>query len=92
MASATATLQRMYIDGQWREAHSKRTLAVVNPATEEVLAEVAYGGREETKQALEAAQRALPDWMKQTPWDRGKILKKTADLMREPLSDAAWKS
>jgi succinate-semialdehyde dehydrogenase/glutarate-semialdehyde dehydrogenase len=83
MATATASLKRMYIDGKWCAADGGRTLGVINPATEEVLAEVAYGGRAETRRALEAAQRALPGWMKLTAWDRGRVLKKTADLMRE---------
>src|SRR5947209_4308577 len=83
MATATATLKRMYIDGKWVPADSGRTLGVINPATEEVIADIAYGGRAETRRALEAAQRALPGWMKLTSWDRAKILKKTADLMRE---------
>jgi succinate-semialdehyde dehydrogenase/glutarate-semialdehyde dehydrogenase len=82
-ATAKAMLHRLYIDGQWRDADKGRTLAVINPATEEVIAEVAYGGRAEAKAALEAAHRALPAWMKLTAWDRAKILKKTADLMRE---------
>jgi len=48
-----------------------------------VLAEVAYGGRADTRRALEAAHRAMPGWMKLTAWDRAKFIKKTADLMRE---------
>jgi succinate-semialdehyde dehydrogenase/glutarate-semialdehyde dehydrogenase len=83
MATATATLKRMYIDGKWCPADSGRTLAVINPATEETLAEIAYGGRAETRRALEAAHRAMISWMKLTSWDRGKVLKKTGDLMRE---------
>jgi succinate-semialdehyde dehydrogenase/glutarate-semialdehyde dehydrogenase len=83
MATATATSKRMLIDGKWTEADSGRTLGVINPATEEVVAEVAYGGRAETRRALEAAHRAMPGWMKQTAWDRAKVLKKTADLMRD---------
>src|SRR6266581_518288 len=83
MATATATLKRMYIDGKWCEAENGRTYEVINPATEEVLAEIAYGGRTETRRALEAAARAMPAWMKQTSWDRAKVLKKTAELMRE---------
>src|SRR5207237_2460640 len=58
-------------------------LALINPATEETIAPVAYGGRSETRQALEAAHKALPGWMKLTAYDRAKVLKKTADLMRE---------
>src|SRR6266404_5588641 len=83
MATATATLKKMFIDGKWVAADSGRTLGVINPATEEVIADIAYGGRAETKRALEAAQRALPSWMKLTSWDRAKVLKKTAELMRE---------
>src|SRR5579864_9254307 len=83
MATASATLKRMYIDGKWCAADNGRTLGVINPAMEEVLAEIAYGGRAETRRAVEAAHRALPGWMKLTAWDRAKVLKKTAELMRE---------
>jgi succinate-semialdehyde dehydrogenase/glutarate-semialdehyde dehydrogenase len=83
MATATATIQQMFIDGKWTKADNGRTLGVINPATEEVIVEMAYGSRAETRRALEAAGRAMPGWMKMTAYDRGKILKKTADLMRE---------
>jgi succinate-semialdehyde dehydrogenase/glutarate-semialdehyde dehydrogenase len=83
MATATASLKRMYIDGKWCEADSGRTLGVINPATEDALEKIAYGGRAETRRALEAAYRAMPAWMKLTSWDRAKVLKKTADLMRQ---------
>src|SRR5262245_58990117 len=89
MATATATLQRMFIDGKWVPADSGRTLGVINPATEEVIAEIAYGGRAETRRALQAAHRAMQGWMKQNAWERGKILKKTADLMRERVDQIA---
>src|SRR4051812_953635 len=82
-ATATATHQRLYIDGKWCDADSGRTNRIINPATEEVVAEVAYGGKAETRRALEAASRAMPGWMKLTAWDRAKVLKKTAELMRE---------
>src|SRR5437660_10007192 len=82
-ATASATLRKMYIDGKWVAADNGRTLGVTNPATEETLAEIAYGGRAETRRALEAAAKAMTSWMKLTPYDRGKVLKKTADIMRE---------
>jgi succinate-semialdehyde dehydrogenase/glutarate-semialdehyde dehydrogenase len=71
------------IHGQWRDSVSGKRLDVVNPATEEVIAQVAYGGREDCRRAVEAAAAALPGWMKLTPYDRAKVLKKTADLMRD---------
>lgn len=83
MTTATASAARMYIDGKWCEASNGQTLGVLNPATEEVIREVAYGNRQDARRAVEAAARALPAWMKQTAYDRGKILKKTAELMRE---------
>jgi succinate-semialdehyde dehydrogenase / glutarate-semialdehyde dehydrogenase len=89
MATTTASLKRMYIDGKWTAADNGRTLGVINPATEEVIEEIAYGGKAETRRALEAAQRAMPAWMKLTAWDRAKVLKKTADLMRERLDAIA---
>src|SRR5208337_3810364 len=89
MATATATLKRMYIDGKWCEADSGRTLQVINPATEEAIAEIAYGGKAETKRALEAAHKAMQSWMKLTAYDRAKVLKKTADLMRDRADQIA---
>jgi succinate-semialdehyde dehydrogenase/glutarate-semialdehyde dehydrogenase len=83
MATATEFPRQMYIDGQWREADSGKTLAVINPADESTLADVAYGGRAEADRAIEAAARAFPAWRATSVYDRAKILKKTADLMRD---------
>src|SRR6516165_3267633 len=82
-ATATATRKKMFIDGKWCDADNGKTVGVINPATEEVLVEMAYGGRAEVRRALAAARKAMLGWMKQTAWDRAKILKQTADLMRE---------
>jgi succinate-semialdehyde dehydrogenase/glutarate-semialdehyde dehydrogenase len=89
MVTATASLKRMYIDGKWCDAENGRTLGVINPATEEVITDIAYGGRAEVHRAIEAAHKAMPAWMKLTAWDRAKVLKKTADLMRERLDAIA---
>src|SRR6516225_6158320 len=90
MATATtASLRKMFIDGKWCEAAGGRTLGVINPASEEVIADIAYGGRPEVRRAIEAAARAMPAWMKLTPYDRAKVLKKTGDLMRQRADDLA---
>src|SRR5438128_12390856 len=88
-ATATALEKRMYVDGKWCDADGRRTIGVINPATEEVIAEVAYGGRAETRRALEAAHRAMPAWMKQSAWERAKVLKRTAEIMRERADQIA---
>src|SRR5689334_13807100 len=82
-ATASSALRRMYIDGKWCDAQDGRTYGVINPATEEVITEIAYGSRAEARRAIESAYKAMPGWMKLTSWDRARILKKTADLMRE---------
>jgi succinate-semialdehyde dehydrogenase/glutarate-semialdehyde dehydrogenase len=60
MATATATRRKMFIDRKWCDAENSCTLGVINPATEEVIAEVAYGSRADARRALEAAGRAMP--------------------------------
>src|SRR5215470_3168654 len=80
MATATWFPTQMYIDGQWVGAADGRSLAVINPADESTLAEVAYGSRVEAERAIGAAARAFPGWRSTSVYDRAKILKKTADL------------
>src|SRR5919205_1641205 len=82
-ATATSTAKKMFIDGQWVDAENGKTLGIINPATEEVICEMALGSRAEVRGAVEAAGKAMPGWMKLTPYDRAKVLKKTADLMRD---------
>jgi succinate-semialdehyde dehydrogenase/glutarate-semialdehyde dehydrogenase len=90
MATATATAAatdsgcptRMYIDGQWCDAQDGKTLAVINPADESTVAEVARGGRVEAERAIAAAARAFPAWRAASAYDRAKVLKKTAELIR----------
>jgi succinate-semialdehyde dehydrogenase / glutarate-semialdehyde dehydrogenase len=82
-APSTGRYRQQYIDGQWCDASNGKRLKVINPATEEQIAEIAFGGREDCARALEAAHRAMPAWMKLSAWDRAKVLKKTAELMRE---------
>src|SRR5580704_8628785 len=97
MATATATPpavppvknRQLYINGEWCDSSSGKKLAVENPATEETIAEVALGTREDCKRAIGAAAEAMKSWMKLTPYDRAKVLKKTADLMRERADSLA---
>jgi succinate-semialdehyde dehydrogenase/glutarate-semialdehyde dehydrogenase len=75
--------RKLYINGQWVDSSSGKTIAVENPATEETIAEVAAGTREDCRKAIAAAAEAMKSWMKLTPYDRAQVLKKTGDLMRE---------
>ncbi|HET6575697.1 MAG TPA: NAD-dependent succinate-semialdehyde dehydrogenase [Fimbriiglobus sp.] len=77
------TYRQLYIEGRWQDAANGKRLDVINPATEETIAQVAFGGREDCRRAVAAAAKAMPSWMKLTPADRAKVLKKTAELMRD---------
>lgn len=74
---------QMYINGQWCEAQDGGRSPVLNPATDEVVTEVPYGGREDARQALEAAAVAFETWSRMTPHDRAPYLKEITRLMKE---------
>jgi betaine-aldehyde dehydrogenase len=57
--------------------------AIVNPATEEVIAEVKAAGREETDAAVARAKDAFPAWRAVAPADRGRLLRRLATLVEE---------
>ena len=85
----TLTYRPFYINGQWVDSLSGERYAVTNPATEESIADMAMGARADVKRAIDAAAAALPAWMKTTAYERARILKKTADLMRARADDLA---
>jgi aldehyde dehydrogenase (NAD+) len=76
---------RLLIGGQWCEAASGKRFATLNPATGEVLAEIAEAGAPEVDAAVGAARKALRQgpWPMMTGAERGRVLRKLADLMRE---------
>lgn len=79
----------LYINGEWRNANSGETKDVVNPATGEVIQQVAYAGAAETQEAIECANQAFTKWKKATAQERAGYLKKVADIMRENAEEIA---
>jgi succinate-semialdehyde dehydrogenase/glutarate-semialdehyde dehydrogenase len=73
---------QLHINGEWRPARSGRTLEVLNPATIEVLGTVAHAGRDDLDEALEAAEKGFQTWKKVPAFDRSKLMRKAADLLR----------
>jgi succinate-semialdehyde dehydrogenase/glutarate-semialdehyde dehydrogenase len=76
-----------YIDGQWITA--SKTFSVDNPATGEIIANVPDLGASETRQAIEAANRAFPAWSKKTAKERAVILRRWFDLLLANQEDLA---
>ncbi|HVL13679.1 MAG TPA: aldehyde dehydrogenase family protein, partial [Gemmata sp.] len=62
MSAVPVKNRQLYIGGQWCDSASGKKLAVENPATEETIAEVSSGGREECRKAIAAASEAMKSW------------------------------
>lgn len=73
----------LFVAGEWRDAGTRDRLPVVNPATGAVLAELPVATRADLDDALAAAERGFREWKAVSAFDRAKILRKAADLMRE---------
>jgi len=81
--------QQAYIGGEWRDAASGATLAVTNPADGSALGSVPDMGQAETREAIAAAERALPAWRAKTGKERGAILRRWYDLILQNTDDLA---
>jgi len=78
-----------YINGQWLDADLSGSVAVTNPATGDVIAEVANCGADETRRAIEAAETAQISWRNKTAKERSVILRTWFNLMMENQEDLA---
>jgi len=83
--------RKMLINGKWVNAASGKTFPTYNPATGEVLAQVAEGDRTDIDAAVKAARKAFDSgpWSRMTSSERGKLIWKLADLLDEHLEEFA---
>ena len=78
-----------YIDGKWCDSDSGDTFDVTNPANGEVVASCASCGTEETRRAIEAADKALVTWRKRPVKERSSLLRNWFNLLVENQEDLA---
>lgn len=76
-----------FIAGEWRDSDDGETFPVTNPATGEIIAEVARCGTTETRTAIQAAETAMNGWRKTTVKERARILRRWFDLMMAAQDD-----
>ncbi|TFZ05633.1 aldehyde dehydrogenase family protein [Ramlibacter henchirensis] len=74
-----------YIDGAWRDAAGHDTAQVINPATEQAIADVALGREEDVEAAVAAARRAFAGWSRTQPAERAELLGRVHRLVLERL-------
>lgn len=93
MSSSAATVKLpptdLLIGGETVEAASRKRFATLNPATEEVIAEISEAGAEEVNAAVAAARKAFTTgpWPAMSGIERGRILNRIAAIMRERIDE-----
>src|ERR1700736_2837158 len=82
---------KLLIDGEWVEAASGKVFPVYNPATGEIIAQVAEGGKEDIDRAVKAARRAFDGgpWRTMTPSQRGRLIWRVAELLEQHSEEFA---
>ena len=73
----------MFIGGQWCQGGEGKSEDVLNPATEQVLGKLPHASKGDLDRALEAAAKGFEAWRKTSAYERGKIIRKAADLFRQ---------
>ena len=86
----TVERKQLLINGQWVEASGGKTMPVINPATEEVIAEVASATPDDVNSAVAAARAALEGpWAKMSARERGRLLYKLGERLMERVDEVA---
>ncbi|WP_095158808.1 NAD-dependent succinate-semialdehyde dehydrogenase [Pseudomonas sp. Irchel 3E13] len=82
-------IESLLIDGQWSAGTHERQADVYNPATGELIARLGLASTADLDRALAAAQRGFQVWRKTSAYERSKVLRKAADLVRERSDEIA---
>src|SRR4029453_17534634 len=72
-----------YIDGKWVEPTGAKSQDVMNPAKDTALGKLGHPSKGDLEKATPAAEKGFQVWRKTPAYDRSKILRKAADLVRE---------
>jgi succinate-semialdehyde dehydrogenase/glutarate-semialdehyde dehydrogenase len=78
---------QLLIDGSWGPAQSGKTLDVVNPATGEAIGTLAHADIPDLDRALAAAEKGFAIWRRMSAYDRSKIMRKAAEILRTRVDD-----
>jgi succinate-semialdehyde dehydrogenase / glutarate-semialdehyde dehydrogenase len=78
-----------YIDGNWVKASGAKSQEVMNPATSKPIGELSHASKGDLDKALAAADKGFKAWRSVSSYERGKILRKAADLVRARADEIA---
>ena len=80
---------KQLIGGEWTDAGNAGTWDLIDPATEEVIQQVPFGGKEDAQAAVDAAAAAFPAWSQTNPYKRAEVLRKAGAWISERVEDLA---
>ncbi len=83
--------QPLFIGGKWQDSVSGKSFETINPATGEVICNVAEGDRSDIDLAVKAARKAFEEgpWPRMSAAERGRLLNKLADLVEKNREELA---
>jgi 1-pyrroline dehydrogenase len=87
--STTVSSYKNFVGGEWVDAAEGGTMEVLNPSTGETIAEVPSATAADVDRAVEAAKKALPEWLETTPAERAELLLKLADVIDDNAEELA---
>lgn len=82
-------MNQLLINGKWTDAKDGAKMPVYDPRTNKMIAEVAKAGKNDVLEAIEAANNAFPKWAKTPLYERTKLLRKAAEIVRKNREEIA---
>ncbi|WP_431284631.1 NAD-dependent succinate-semialdehyde dehydrogenase [Humitalea sp. 24SJ18S-53] len=80
---------QLFINGVWRDSSDGRTLPILNPATEEQIGTLAHASKADLDEALDAADQGFKTWRATSAFDRYKLIRKAAHILRSRCDEIA---
>lgn len=81
---------KLLINNEWRDARGGKTIDVIDPATEEVIGKIARAEKADLEEAATSVAKGFEIWSATSPFDRAKLMRKAASLLRERVDNIAW--
>lgn len=80
---------QLFINGEWCSALAGKTIPVINPATEEIIGHIAHAEKVDLDLAINAAEHGFNAWKATPPFERSKVMRRAAELLRERVDKIA---
>ena len=80
---------QMFIAGEWTDGTSGKSEDILNPATGQAIGKTPHASRADLDRALEASKAGFEVWRKTSPFDRYKLMRKAADIIRSRAAEIA---